>query len=166
MIISLIAAMSNGRVIGKDGLLPWSLPSDMKRFRQLTMGKSIIMGRKTFESIGKGLSGRVNIVLTRDLCYCADGCTVVHSIGKALRIALKHGSTQQEVMVIGGASLFEQFLPRADRIYLTQIHAHFDGDTYFPEFGSDDWRTEKRIDCFHDKDNSHNYSFLTLYRKK
>lgn len=158
--------MSNGRVIGKNGSLPWSLSSDMKRFREMTMHKPIIMGRKTFESIDKGLSERVNIVLTRNPCYCADGCMVVHSIRQALHIAMKHGLIQREVMIIGGASLFKQFLPRADRIYLTQIHAYFDGDTYFPEFGSNDWETKKRIDYFHDKNNPYNYSFLTLYRKR
>ena len=161
MIISLIAAMGRNRVIGADNALPWDLPADMKRFRQLTMGKPIIMGRKTFESIGKALPGRVNIVMTRDADLRAEGCVVVHSPEEALRAA----GDVPEAVVIGGGSIFGQFLPMAQRMYLTMIDKDFQGEAVFPEFDADDWRESERRDCAPDEKNAYSYTFLTLEKK-
>ena len=140
MIISLIAAMGRNRVIGKDNSLPWKLPEDMKRFRELTKGKPVIMGRKTFESIGKPLPNRTNIVITRDKNYSAEGCIVVHSAEDALKAA----KNADEAMIIGGEQIFREFLPRANRIYLTIIDKDFEGDAFFPDFKEDDWEKIKQ----------------------
>lgn len=147
MIISLIAAMGKNRVIGKDNSLPWKLPEDMKRFRELTAGKPVVMGRKTFESIGKPLPNRKNIILTRDKNYKADGCIVVHSVDDALN-ATKESN---EVMIIGGANIYGQFLPIANKMYLTLIDADFEGDAYFPEYDKSEWGEVKREE--HKNDN-------------
>ena len=161
MIISLIAAMDENRLIGQDNRLPWRLPADLKHFRQLTLGKPVVMGRVTFESIGKPLSKRTNIIVTRDMNYRVEGCIVAHSIEEALAAAKHH----EEVMVIGGASIYALFLPRAERLYLTRIHARFVGDVYFPAFHPDDWQEIERIDCQPDEDNPYPYSFLFLQRR-
>ena len=160
MIISLIVAMSRNRVIGKGNALPWHLPADLKYFKRVTLGKPIIMGRKTFESIGRPLPGRVNIIVTHELTYRADGCTVVHSVEDALKAAHGH----DEVMVIGGAKLFEQTLPRAERIYLTEIDADFTGDVFFPMLQYNEWRELQRIAHQADEQNPYTYSFVVLER--
>ena len=131
MKLSIVVAMADNRVIGQDNRLPWHLPADLKHFKQLTTGKPILMGRKTWESIGRPLPERTNIVITRDPDYQAAGCTVVHSVDAALRAAEPHS----EVMVIGGAELYRQVLPEVSTIYLTQVHADVEGDTVFPESG-------------------------------
>jgi dihydrofolate reductase len=123
-VITLIVAVADNGVIGRDNALPWHLPDDLKRFKRLTMGKPIVMGRKTFESIGKPLPGRQNIVVTRDTNYRREGVTVVHGVDEAVQAAA--GAT--EIMVIGGADLFRLFLPRATRIHLTRVHAEVTGD--------------------------------------
>jgi dihydrofolate reductase len=157
--ISLVVAMGTNRVIGRDGRLPWRMPGDMKRFREVTMGKAIIMGRVTYESIGRPLDGRHNIVVTRDRDYPAQGCTIVNSIEEALDAAGKG-----EVMIIGGALLYEQLLPKADRIYLTLIDAEFVGDSYFPEISAAYWSQVSLEICSADDRNPHNYAFMVLER--
>jgi dihydrofolate reductase len=157
--ISLIVAMGENRVIGVDNRMPWHLPADLKRFRQITWGKPVVMGRKTHESIGRPLPGRKNIVLTSDRNYAAPGCTVVHSLQDALREA-----DAGEVMVIGGSSLYRALLPQADRLYLTLIHREFPGDTFFPEFDWSAWREAAREDVGEDPDSGLRYSFLLLER--
>jgi dihydrofolate reductase len=160
MKIAIVVAMAANRVIGKDNQLPWHLPADLRHFKQLTLGKPVLMGRKTYESIGRPLPGRANIVLTRDRDYAAPGCTVVHSLEEALEAA----GTSPEVMVIGGAGLYSQVLPRTDTIYLTRVHAGFEGDTVFPELNESDWHEVGRTDCEPDERNPWPYSFLELVR--
>lgn len=160
MKISIVVAMAANRVIGRDNQLPWHLPADLKHFKQTTMGKPILMGRKTWESIGRPLPGRTNIVITRDENYDAPGCVVVHSIEAALQTAAE----QDEVMIIGGAEFYCQVLPRTDRIYLTRINEDFEGDTLFPELNSSEWQLVEQTDCDADDNNPHSYSFITLDR--
>ncbi len=160
MTISLIVAMDENRVIGHKGRLPWHLAADMKYFKTVTMGKPLIMGRHTHESIGKPLPGRTNIVITKDAAYQAPGCLVVHAVEEALTTVIDH----PEVMVMGGATLYEQLLPRASRIYVTEVHAQVAGDTYFPTFNLDEWREVSRSDHVADDNNSHAYSFVVLKR--
>jgi dihydrofolate reductase len=160
MKIFLIVAMSENRVIGVENRMPWHLPADLKRFRQITMGKPLVMGRRTHESIGRPLPGRKNIVLTSDLAYVAPGCVVVHTLAEAFREA-----DADEIMVIGGSSLYEELLPKADRIYLTLIHREFAGDTFFPELEWKEWSEIARIDVNDDPDSGLSYSFLVLERK-
>jgi dihydrofolate reductase len=159
MRISLVVAMSENRVIGADHHMPWHLPADLRHFKQITMGKPIIMGRKTHESIGRALPGRKNIVLSSDRNYVAPGCTVVHSLDGALRAA-----NADECMVIGGSTLYRVFLPQAKRIYLTLIHQTFAGDTFFPELQNQEWLEIERKDIDHDLDSRLSYSFIVLER--
>lgn len=161
MKISLIAALSDDGVIGRNNALPWRLPTDMKRFKKLTMGKPVIMGRKTWESIGKPLSGRTNIIVSRDPGFEASGCTVVSSIVEALAEA----EEVKEVMVIGGSSVYEALLPQADNLYLTYVHAAFEGDVHFPDIDMEDWRETSRKSFEADESNAHAYTFVTLRRK-
>jgi len=135
MKISIIVAASTNNVIGRDGGLPWRLPEDLKRFKQITMGKPMIMGRATWDSIGRALPGRQNIVMTRQEAFAAEGCDVVLTIDEALDAA----GDVEEVMIIGGGNLYEQFLPKTERLYFTRVHARIDGDTYFPEIDESEW---------------------------
>ena len=160
MKISIVVAMASNGVIGRDNELPWHLPADLQHFKKTTMGKPILMGRKTWESIGRPLPGRTNIVITRDTAYRAEGCVVVNSIDAALEAS----SGQDEVMVIGGAEFYRQVLPLADTIYLTRIHATISGDTCFPELNVADWREVERSDHAADEKNPHDYSFIRLDR--
>ena len=128
MIISLIVAIGKNNVIGDKNTIPWKLPADIRYFKEKTMGKPVVMGRKTFESIGKPLPGRENIIITRDPDYKAEGCTVVHSVDEAVKAA--EGS--EELMVIGGAQIYKEFFPIANKLYITNIDKEFEGDTYFP----------------------------------
>jgi dihydrofolate reductase len=160
MTISLIVAMDQNRVIGLNNRTPWRLPADMKYFKKTTMGKPIIMGRKTYESIGRPLPGRKNIVVTSSRHYKAEGCTVVHSIEDALSAA-----GEGEVMVIGGARLYEQLLPVADRLYVTLLEKQFEGDTYFPEIDEGDWLEIAREDIEPGEDVPFRYSFIVLERR-
>lgn len=160
MKISLIVAIDSNGVIGSDNGLPWHLPADLQHFKRTTMGKPILMGRKTWESLGRPLPGRTNIVITRDSGYQAAGCVVVNSIDAALQAA----GEQDEVMVIGGAEFYRQVLPRADTLYLTRIHETFSGDTFFPELNEADWREVERSDQAADEKNPHDYSFIRLDR--
>jgi len=161
MIISLIAAMGKGRVIGIENRLPWRLPADMKHFRALTLGKAVLMGRKTFDSIGKPLAGRTNIVVSQDPDFHPEGVTVARSIAEALQA----GGDTDEIMVIGGASFYAQLLPSAQRLYLTEIHHEFAGDAYFPLWSPEEWRESAREDHVADVDNPYPYSFVTLVRR-
>lgn len=162
MKISMIAAMTDERVIGIENRLPWRLPNDMKWFRQHTLGKPIIMGRKTFESFGsKPLPDRTNIIITRDESYQAKDSIVVHSIDEALQAA----GEVDEIMIIGGASFYEQMLPQADRLYLTFVHADVQGDAWFPEIDLSEWNEVERIDYDADEKNPQAHSFVILNRK-
>jgi dihydrofolate reductase len=128
-VVTLIVAVADNGVIGRDNALPWHLPEDLKRFKRLTMGKPIVMGRKTFESIGKPLPGRHNIVVTRDANYQREGITVVHGVDDAVQAA----TGAPEIMIIGGSDLFRLFLPGAGRVHLTRVHGDVDGDVKWPE---------------------------------
>jgi len=162
MKISMIAAMTEDRVIGIKNTLPWKLPNDMKWFRKNTMGKPIVMGRKTFESFGaKALPGRTNIIISRDKSYQAKDSIVVHSIDEALKAA----GDVEEVMIIGGASFYEQMLPKADRLYLTFVQAELEGDAWFPEINNNDWNKVERINHKKDQKNRYAHSFIILDRK-
>lgn len=158
--VSLLVAHARNRVIGRDGGMPWRLPADLKRFKALTMGKPVLMGRKTFESIGKPLPGRENIVITRNRAWRADGVRVCHSLDAALEAA---GTA--EAMVIGGAGIYREALPLARRIYLTLVYADIDGDTFFPEYDASEWIETAREDRAPDADNPHPLTFFTLERK-
>jgi dihydrofolate reductase len=138
MRISAIAAMSKNRVIGKDNQIPWYLPADLKFFQRTTQGHHVIMGRKNYLSIGKPLSNRTNIVITRNPFFISSGCIVVHSLEEALTIA--HSAHEQEVFIIGGGEIYSQALHLLDRIYLTVIDTIVEGDVFFPEIGASDWR--------------------------
>lgn len=134
--ISIIVAASANNVIGAKGDLPWHLSDDLKRFKAVTMGKPIVMGRKTWESIGRALPGRQNIVITRRHDFAADGCDVVHSVDEAMSAA----GDVDEIMVIGGSQVYEIFLPAAQRLYLTRVHADVEGDAFFPAVDEDEWQ--------------------------
>lgn len=134
--ISLIVAASTNNVIGSEGKLPWKLPDDLRRFKRLTMGKPIVMGRRTWESIGRPLPGRQNIVLTGQAGFDAAGCDVVASPAEALAAA----GNVNEIMIIGGSQIYALFLPKASRLYLTRVHAEIGGDTHFPEIDEQEWR--------------------------
>lgn len=156
--ISIIAAIGNNNVIGIKNSLPWYLPADLRYFKEMTLGKTIVMGLKTFESVGgKPLPGRKNIILSNDKNYKApEGCIVARSIEELLKIT----HNDKEVMICGGASVYKQFLPIADRLYLTFIYHNFDGDVYFPDFDISQWKEIKRIDNKADEKNLYDYSFV------
>ena len=156
--LSLIVAASRNGVIGAGGKLPWRLPADLKRFKAITLGHPILMGRKTFESIGKPLPGRTNIVITRQRGLEACGATVAHSLEEALQIC----EGQDEVFVIGGAEIYKQALPLADRIYLTHIDQDFEGDAFFPKLDPAAWKETAREEF---PAESPPHSFLTYERK-
>lgn len=141
--LSLIVAMTENRVIGVDNRLPWSIPEDLKRFKKITLGHPIVMGRKTYESIGKVLPGRTNIVITRERAYRVEGGAVCHSLEEALEWA-RRSPGADEVFVIGGAEIFRIALPYATRLYLTEVKWPFEGDTYFPDFLEEDYREVTR----------------------
>jgi dihydrofolate reductase len=160
--ISIIVAMDRNRLIGSAGRLPWHLPADLRHFKQTTLGKPVAMGRKTWESIGKPLPGRINIVVTSNKNYKAQGCIVVTSLDQAIRSA----GDALEIMIIGGADLYRQVWSRTDRIYLTCIDAVFEGDTWFPDFDRSDWAIEDKRDFSADDRNRFAYSFVTLARRR
>ena len=167
MKVSLIVAVSENGVIGKDNDLIWHLPKDMKFFKETTMDHHVIMGRKNFESIPhkyRPLPNRTNIVVTRQSDYKADGCVVVNSVEESLEIAKQNGDS--EPFIIGGGQIYKIALEQnlVDRIYLTRIHYSFDGDTFFPELNSD-WKEINREDCFKDEINNYNFSFIVLEKK-
>lgn len=158
-----IVAMGENRVIGKNNQLPWRLPADLKHFKRLTTGHPILMGRKTFESIGRPLPDRTNIILTRDPTYSMPGCVVVTSLKDALAHAVMLES--REVFVIGGAEIYRQTLPSLSRLYLTIVHHFFDGDAFFPELAPDEWKEISREFHHSDVENPYDYSFVMLERQ-
>ena len=158
--LSIIAALSENGVIGLDNKLPWHIPADLAHFKRLTMGKPIIMGRRTWESLPGLLPHRTHIVVTRDRDYVAEGGFVVHSIAQAIDFA----GDAEEMMVVGGANLYAQILPLASRMYLTIVHDYCDGDTAFPDYEEAEWREVSREQHAADERNPHAYSFVTLER--
>jgi len=158
MIISLIYAASQNGVIGIDNRLPWRLPADMKRFRNLTTGHHVLMGRKTYESIGKPLSGRTNIIITRQQNYQAGGCLIAASLERAISLC----QDDNEIFIIGGATIYQQALEFANRIYLTIIHEEFKGDTFLFDIDKTIWQETSREDFEPDEKNKFRYSFLIL----
>lgn len=168
MQLALIVAQSENRVIGRNNALPWHLSEDLKYFKAVTMGKVIIMGRKTYESIGRPLPGRTNIVVTRDPSYLADGVTVVFSLQQAIEqaAAISEVNGAEEALVIGGSELYAQALPLTQRLYLTQVHHQVDGDAYFPEIDSAQWQQTSRQDFEAVEPNPYRYSFIVLDRNE
>jgi dihydrofolate reductase len=161
--IALILARAGNGVIGWRGGLPWRLPEDLRRFKALTLGKPCIMGRKTWESLPKKpLPGRSNIVVTRDGAFCAGGATVAHALDDA--IALAERENPEEIMIIGGAEIFHEALPRADRIYLTEVHGAFEGDVVMPPFDTAEWMEVARENRPATEANGPSYAFVTLER--
>jgi dihydrofolate reductase len=160
-LISLIVAMAQNGVIGRENSLPWRLPQDLKRFRAFTLGKPILMGRKTFESIGQPLPGRTNLVLTRDRSWSAHGVIVVHSVEEALTQA----GSSDELVAIGGAEIYRLVLPFARRIYLTHVHADVPGDITFPEFDPTQWADVECSTQPADDEHAYPLTFMTLERR-
>ncbi|MGZ5076078.1 MAG: dihydrofolate reductase [Methylobacter sp.] len=158
MKISLIVAMASNRAIGLDNQMPWHLSADLKKFKQITMGAPILMGRKTYESIGRPLPGRTNIIISRNPSYSQPGCLVFNEI----ETALAHCRDAEEIFVIGGSDFYRSMLPIADTLYLTQIHQEFPGDTFFPEIDAEQWIEVEREDIQDDPDVAFGYSFLKL----
>jgi len=163
MKISLIVAMASNRVIGDNDQMPWHLSADLKKFRQITTGFPIIMGRKTYEAIGKPLPDRTNIIVSTNNDYQLDGCLVFNDIDSALAHAEK---LAEQVFIIGGATLYEALLPVADMMYVTEIHQDFIGDTYFPSFDINEWTEIEREDIDNDPSVEFSYSFLQFARQR
>jgi dihydrofolate reductase len=163
VIISFIVAVSENNVIGKNNKLPWHLPSDMKYFKNQTWAMPVVMGRKTFEALGKPLEGRTNIVITRQPDWKPGGVEIVHSIDQAIVEATKLDA--KEIFIIGGAEIFSAALPSADRIYLTLIHHNFDGDAFFPELKQDEWKLVSNKDYNADEKNKYAHTFQVWERK-
>jgi len=159
MTISIVVAISENRAIGKDNKLLWYLPNDLKHFKAITSGHTVIMGRKTYESVGKPLPNRRNIIITRQ-DIAIEGCEVVNSIKAALELC----RTEREVFIVGGAEIYKQSLHLTDRIYLTVVHKQFEGDSFFPEIKKTDWLQVSREDHQPDEKNSLPYSFITYER--
>ncbi|MEJ2042700.1 MAG: dihydrofolate reductase [Reinekea sp.] len=168
MRLSMIWAMSENHVIGRNNKLPWHLPNDLKYFKRLTTGKPVIMGRKTLESIGKPLPNRINIVVTRDDSFNMEGIKVVSSIESALELADAQcqAAAIDEVIVMGGAEVYRQFLPFADRLYITFVHAQIDGDAYFSDFDLTEFTEIAREDFQADGSNPYDYSFCVFDRNR
>jgi len=158
--LSLIWAMDRNRLIGRDNALPWKLPADMAWFRKNTMGKPILMGRKTYDSIGRPLPGRTNLILTRQQGLQVEGCTVVNTVEEALAAV----SDADEVMVMGGAEIYAQLFDQADRLYITEIDGEFEGDAWFPAFDRSAWQEIARESHAPDEKNAYTYAFMILER--
>lgn len=159
MNISIVVAISENHVIGKDNKLLWYLPNDLKHFKEITSGHTVIMGRKTYESVGKPLPRRRNIIITRQ-AILIEGCEVVNSIEAALALC----ADEEEVFIVGGAEIYKQSMHLTDRIYLTIVHKVYDGDSFFPEINKSEWREVSREDHQPDEKNAIPYSFITLER--
>ncbi len=159
--ITLIAAAAENNALGKDNDLLWHLPEDFKRFKQITSGHYIIMGRKTFESFPKPLPNRTHIIITRQEKYLEKGCLVVHSLDEALEIAPQN----EEVFIIGGAQIYEQALPFADKIDLTRVHTELEADAFFPEFNTSEWNLVFSEKNFKDEKHQYDFTFETYIKK-
>ena len=160
MTLSLIVAMSENRVIGRDGGLPWRLSADLRRFKRLTMGHHLLMGRKTFAAIGRLLPGRTSVVISRQADYTAPGAVVVHDFAEACQVA----QGDDQVFVVGGGEIYRHALPQVERLYITLIHTPVSGDTYFPEWNEHEWRLLEATRQPRDAQNEFDYSFLTYER--
>ena len=168
MLISLIVAHSSNRVIGIDGQLPWHIPEDLKYFKAITTGKPIIMGRKTFDSIGKPLPGRLNIIITKNTDLIIEECVVVNNLEAAITEAKNYlkmqDSEQEEIFIIGGAQIFKQSMQFVNKIYITEVHAEYEGDVFFGELSSNDWIEVSRD--LHDSENDKIPFSFVIYKKK
>lgn len=163
MIISAIVAQSENKVIGQNNQLPWHLPADLKHFKAITTGHPILMGRKTHESIGRPLPNRTNLILTRDSAFNAPGCLTVMSMDAGIEAA--RSRLTKELFIIGGAEVYQQALPIIQRIYMTVVHHHFDGDAYFPELDKKAWLEKDCVTHPADLENGYSYSFLVWERR-
>jgi dihydrofolate reductase len=161
-LISFVVAMTTGHVIGRENRLPWNIPLDLAHFRRLTLGKPVVMGRRTFEAIGRPLPQRHNVVVTRDRSVRIEGCTVVHSVDDALLVA----GNVPEIAVIGGAQIFTTLLPRVDILHLTYIHAEIEGDTFFPSLNAHEWREHDRVELGVGPKDVYPLTFTTLCRRR
>ncbi len=162
MIISIIAVMDRNRLIGNNNQLPWHLPADFAHFKSATMGKPIIMGRKTFESIGKPLPGRTNIVLSRNVETQFEGVVCVGSFAEAVAEV----ADAEEIMIIGGSTIYEMLLPQVNRMYFTYVDAEFEGDAWFPEFDESRWQEKEAVTRVADEKNAYDCRFVTLEKCK
>ena len=160
MKISIIVAMASNRAIGLNNQMPWHLSADLKKFKQITMGSPILMGRKTYESIGRALPGRDNIIISRNVNYQQQGCFVFNSIDHAI----VHCQQHDEIFIIGGANFYQTMLPRTTTLYLTHINQSFEADTFFPSINQEEWKEVAREDIDNDSSVDFSYSFLTLDR--
>ena len=160
MLVTIVVAMDRNRLIGDGDRLPWRLPADLRRFKSLTMGKSIVMGRRTHESIGRALPGRRNIVLSRNRDFRAEGCEVLADLGTALERA----EDADEVMIVGGAQIYAQALPLTGRMHLTLVDAVFSGDTWFPDYDEREWREVYREDHAAGEESGFAFSFVDVER--
>jgi dihydrofolate reductase len=151
--LTIIVAVADNGVIGSGNQLPWRLPDDLKRFKALSLGKPIVMGRKTYDSIGRPLPGRLNIIVSRRGDLQIPGCTIVSSVTEAIAAA----GDVDEIVIVGGADIYRQLLPRVQTIHLTRVHANVDGDVYFPELGPGEWR--ERTSEYHPADERHAHAF-------
>ncbi len=161
MILSILVAVAENGVIGREGRLPWHLPDDLRRFKRLTTGHAIVMGRRTYESIGRALPGRRSIVLSRDARFASPGIEIARSLDAALAAC----AGEEEVFVIGGESLFRKALPKADRIYLTRVHDRPAGDVCFPDFDESAWDRAESEEHAADEHHEHPFTFLTYRRR-
>ncbi len=164
MIISTIVAVAKNNVIGKDNDIPWYLPADLKYFKKITTGHHIVMGRKCYESIGRPLPKRTNVVVTRNPFFIATGCLITHNVAEAVQLAEANG--EEEVFIIGGGQIYEIALPHVDRIYLTEVNLEVDGDIFFPEIDLQNWKLIKETNHKADEKNEYDYTFKVLQRKK
>ncbi|MFN2144835.1 MAG: dihydrofolate reductase [Anaerolineales bacterium] len=164
MIVSMIVAVSENGVIGREGQIPWDLPADLRNFKRLTMGHHLIVGRKTWESIGRPLPGRTMIVLSRKAGFKAEGCLTAASLPEAIEIAEMAGDA--EAFIAGGSRVYEQAIPLADRIYLSRVHANVRGDTLFPEFNEKDWKVSVEVQYPKVSGQRLAFTFMILDRKR
>ncbi|MDG5788911.1 dihydrofolate reductase [Evansella sp. AB-P1] len=159
--ISMIVAMGENNVIGLNGDMPWHIPNDLKYFKRVTSGHSVIMGRKTYESIGKPLPNRRNFVITHNQAFSVPGVEVCHSLQELDQLV----TSNEEIFVIGGATIYKELLPKADRLYITKIHDQFEGDTYFPQFKEEEWKIVSMEQGTVDEKNKYPHTFLIYERK-
>ena len=158
--LSIIVALSDNNVVGRENKLPWKLSADLKRLKAITMGHHLIMGRLTWESLGRPLPGRTNVVITSDRNYIAEGGVVVGSLAEAIILS----SQDPEGFIFGGGKVFKEALPKVDKIYMTRVHAKVEGDAFFPALDMNEWREVEREDFKADEKNQYDYSFITLER--
>ena len=160
--LSIIVAVSENNVVGKENKLPWKLSADLRRLKSLTMGHHIIMGRKTWESLGRPLPGRINVIITSDKNYIAEGGVVVHSLKEAQTVS----SFDDEIFIFGGGKIFKEAMPLVQKIYMTKVHSIIEGDIYFPVINMKEWNETAREDFKADEKNQYDYSFVILERRK